>query len=122
MNRIKFHYNLKNNTDLARFLGIETNTLSNWYKRNTLNYDLIFTKCEELNPNWIINGHGRPSKSYHNPEENPAAFADEAREYLRSIDQQEEVEKLTKVIAAQDQTIAAQAQTIMLMEKLIGQK
>lgn len=54
LNRIKEHYNFTTDTELADFLGINKSTLSNWYKRNSLDYDLVFTKCEQIDKNWLL--------------------------------------------------------------------
>src|SRR5690606_3462732 len=56
LNRIKLHYGFKSDADFARFLGIKPNSLSNWYKRNTIDYDLVFSKCEDLNIEWLLSG------------------------------------------------------------------
>ena len=120
LNRIKSYYNFRHKSQLARFLGIETNTISNWYTRNMINYELVLTKCEELNPNWIINGTGRPTKDYDNLEENSPSIIEEIGEY--NVQQNDEIEQLRKVITAQEKTIVAQAKTIEVMERLIGKK
>lgn len=56
LDRIKQKYHLKNNAALARFLGISSSTLANWYSRNSLDYDLILSKCEGIDINWLISG------------------------------------------------------------------
>ena len=56
LDRIKEAYKLKNNAELARFLGVKPNTISNWYARNSIDYDIIFSKCEGANLDWLING------------------------------------------------------------------
>lgn len=56
LDRIKFHYSIQSNAELARFLGISPSTLSNWYSRNTIDYDLVFSKCKNLDLDWLING------------------------------------------------------------------
>lgn len=62
LNRIKFAQNFKSNADLAKFLEIAPNTLTNWYTRNTIDYDLIFSKCKHLNADWLLNGEGEMLK------------------------------------------------------------
>ena len=62
LNRIKLAYSLKNDAELARFLEIQRNTLSNWYSRNTIDYDKVFLKCEQLNPEWLLTGQGEMLK------------------------------------------------------------
>lgn len=64
LNRIKLAYSLKNDAELARFLEIQRNTLSNWYSRNTIDYDKVFLKCESLNFDWLLTGQGPMLKEY----------------------------------------------------------
>ena len=66
LNRIKLAYSLKNDAELARFLEIQRNTLSNWYSRNTIDYDKVFLKCEQLNPEWLLTGEGNMLKEHNN--------------------------------------------------------
>ncbi|MGB0869510.1 MAG: LexA family transcriptional regulator [Flavobacteriales bacterium] len=58
LNEIKSHYNFKTNSDFAKFLGIRPQVLSNWFSRNTFDTELIYTKCLNLNPHWLITGEG----------------------------------------------------------------
>ena len=66
LNRIKLAYSLKNDAELARFLEIQRNTLSNWYSRNTIDYDKVFLKCESLNFDWLLTGQGEMLKEDNN--------------------------------------------------------
>ena len=56
LNRIKSHYQLASNAELARFLEVAPTTISSWYSRNSIDYDLIFAKCVGVNLNWLITG------------------------------------------------------------------
>ena len=56
LERIKQLYNLKKESDLAKFLGVKPNTISNWYSRNSIDIDLIITKCKNANLDWILTG------------------------------------------------------------------
>ncbi|RKE02345.1 LexA family transcriptional regulator [Marinifilum flexuosum] len=69
--RLKSAYQLDTDSVLAEFLGVKRNTISSWKSRNTINYDLIFAKCDDLNLNWLITGEGQPFKknSYKEPSE-----------------------------------------------------
>lgn len=60
---IKKHYHLKKDSDFARFLGIKPTTLSSWYSRNTFDIDLVYSKCGEIDANWLITGSGNMLKS-----------------------------------------------------------
>ena len=56
LTRIKEGCNLKNDTELAHFLGIAKTTLSNWRSRDSIDYDLVFSKCEQMDMNWLLTG------------------------------------------------------------------
>ena len=58
LNRIKKAHNLKNDAMLAKFLGIKPSTLSGWYSRNTIDFDLMFEKCKQINFDWLLTGRG----------------------------------------------------------------
>ena len=64
LNRIKLHYGFKTDAQFAKFLGIKPNSLSNWYSRNTMDYELVFSKCDEIDANWLFTGDGEMIKSY----------------------------------------------------------
>lgn len=65
LNQIKSHYGFKTDTDFAKFLGIKQNTLSNWHSRNTADYHLIITKCDDIDANWLLTGKGEMLKGNH---------------------------------------------------------
>ncbi|WP_300979028.1 helix-turn-helix domain-containing protein [Flavobacterium sp.] len=58
LKEIKKHYNFKTDGEFADFLGIKQNTLSNWATRNSIDYDRIITKCEDIDANWLLTGKG----------------------------------------------------------------
>lgn len=56
--RLKQHYGFQTNTQLANKLGVAQNTISGWIKRNSIDYDLIFSKCDDVDLNWLLSkGH-----------------------------------------------------------------
>ncbi|HAY3505753.1 S24 family peptidase [Elizabethkingia anophelis] len=63
LNDIKSHLGFKTDSDFADFLGIKQNTLSNWKSRNTMDYELIITKCDKINANWLLTGEGEMLKN-----------------------------------------------------------
>ena len=69
LNRIKKAYNLKNDAMLAKFFGVKPSTLSNWYSRNTVDFDLIFAKCEQINFDWLLTGRGEMLPNYSKTDE-----------------------------------------------------
>lgn len=56
--RLFIVFKVDSHAALARALGVSATTLSNWKKRETIDYDLIFTKCEDINLNWLLLGKG----------------------------------------------------------------
>jgi phage repressor protein C with HTH and peptisase S24 domain len=56
LNKIKKHFNFRYDKELADYLGIKTTTLAMWYSRNTYDIELLFNKCEFLNPEWLLTG------------------------------------------------------------------
>ncbi|HMI03052.1 MAG TPA: S24 family peptidase [Pedobacter sp.] len=62
LNEIKSYYKFKSDVDFSRFLSIAPTTLSSWYKRNTMDYDLIYSKCVDINAEFILSGKGEVKK------------------------------------------------------------
>ncbi|MFV0141052.1 helix-turn-helix domain-containing protein [Empedobacter falsenii] len=58
IDEIKKHLGFTKDSELADFLGIGQSTISNWRRRNTLDYELILSKCEDLDANWLFRGVG----------------------------------------------------------------
>jgi hypothetical protein len=53
---------LSTDSALASFLGIKPNTVAMWKKRGFLDFNLIFTKCDDIDPGWILTGEGYARK------------------------------------------------------------
>lgn len=77
LDRIKFFYKLKGNADLARFLGVAPNTITNWYGRKTFDLDTIYTKCVDINLDWLFTGEGSMLRE---PEKRDASVDEAGRE------------------------------------------
>jgi len=58
INKLKEYYNLKNDVDFAEYLGIPSTTLSSWKSRDSIDYDLVYSKCVGIDANWILTGAG----------------------------------------------------------------
>ena len=56
LDRIKDYYSFKTDVDFAKFLEITPQVLSNWKGRNSFDAELLFNKCPELNPSWLLCG------------------------------------------------------------------
>ncbi|MDR0207055.1 MAG: helix-turn-helix domain containing protein [Bacteroidales bacterium] len=58
LNRIKQVMGLKTDKELAQFLEITPQTLSNNIKRNSIDLENVLSKCELINLNWLFTGSG----------------------------------------------------------------
>ena len=58
LGKIRSHYGFSTNAEFADFLGIKPNVLSNWFARGTFDYNVVFTKCEDIDGNWLLSGVG----------------------------------------------------------------
>ena len=47
----------------ARFLGVAPSTISSWLARDTFDSELLFAKCEMINPDWLLTGEGSMLKT-----------------------------------------------------------
>lgn len=63
LSHIKQHYGFKSDAEFARFLGITPQTLSNWGARNSVDYELLSTKCVDVDANWLLTGNGEMLKT-----------------------------------------------------------
>lgn len=58
IDRLKLAYGIRTDAALAAFLGIKPNTISMWKKRRVLDFNLIFTKCDDISASWLLTGEG----------------------------------------------------------------
>ena len=54
LDQIIEHFNFKNKTAFAKFLGKKPNAIINWFYRDTYDAELLAEKFPELNPAWIL--------------------------------------------------------------------
>lgn len=57
------HYSNGNKAQFASLLGISPQGLSTWIKRETFDIELIFAKCENISPSWLLTGEGEMLKT-----------------------------------------------------------
>jgi len=55
---LREHLNFKTDTELANFLDLKQNTLSTWKTINIIDYDLILSKCDNIDANWLHTDNG----------------------------------------------------------------
>lgn len=60
LNRLKSAFNFTQNNELAAFLDVKPQVLSNWKERKSINYEVILTKCvsKGINLHWLFTGEG----------------------------------------------------------------
>ena len=58
LNEIKKNFNIKTDAEFSRFLGINKSTLSMWRERNSFDIELLFSKCEQIDANFLLTGKG----------------------------------------------------------------
>lgn len=63
LNEIKKTFNIRSNAEFARILGISPQNLSNWYKRETFDINLLLRKFTNVNESWLLSGEGEMLKS-----------------------------------------------------------
>lgn len=58
INRLKEKFSLKNETQVAKLLNVEQNTLSSWKKRNKIPYEKLDELAVEnkLSLDWVLSG------------------------------------------------------------------
>lgn len=94
LNKIKEHLGFKKDLDFASFLGINQSTLSAWHRRGSINYELIITKCKEIDANWLLTGNGNMLKEeYLNSNLLNDNALDASREIILSLKSNLEIQK-----------------------------
>lgn len=62
LNRLKKLGGFNTNAEFARFLDITPQNLSNWYKRNTYDVNLLANLFTNVNKEWLVTGEGEMLK------------------------------------------------------------
>lgn len=52
------HYSDGKPTQFAKYIGVAPSTISTWLARDSFDYDLLFAKCENVSPEWLLTGNG----------------------------------------------------------------
>lgn len=52
------HYSNGKPSIFAKYIGVAPSTISSWLSRDTLDYDLLFAKCENISSEWLLTGNG----------------------------------------------------------------
>lgn len=60
LKEIREHYGLHRSVDFARFFNISPQLANAWLSRDSLDYQAIYKKCPEINPDWLLSGGEGP--------------------------------------------------------------
>ena len=52
------YYSEGNKSMFGRLIGLQPSSITNWIRRDTLDFELIYSKCANLNPHWLLTGEG----------------------------------------------------------------
>lgn len=58
LNNIKNYLKIKKDVDFANYLGIKPQTLSTWYSRNVYDIHILYEKCVNIDPDYLLTGEG----------------------------------------------------------------
>ena len=88
LERIIEHYAGGNKSKMARLLGVSPQAISTWIAREAYDIELIYAKCENINPEWLLTGKGPMLKSnntsYTLPDNNMSMVAESSSDYIQS--------------------------------------
>lgn len=88
LNKIKEHYAIVRDADFARFLGIKPQTLASWHTRNTFDIELLYSKCVDIDANWLLSGEGNMLKN------NLSITTQEVPSFRKTIDPVHELQRV----------------------------
>ncbi len=103
--RLFVYFKVNTHSDLARRLGVSATTLSNWKSRNTIDYELLFTKCENINFDWLFMGRGNMYNEYNLESNIPFEVNEASVNYYKDI------------IKAKEETVQTQKKYITRLEE-----
>lgn len=107
------HYSDGKPSVFAKLIGVAPSTISSWLSRDTLDYDLLFAKCENISSEWLLTGRGEminiQTATFNNktplPQKESTGIED----------------KLLAIIADKDATIREMAEEIGVLKQTIVQ-
>lgn len=56
LERVKEYLGVQSDSQLSAVLGVKKSTISNWKTRNSIDFELLFTKCDRADIGWLIMG------------------------------------------------------------------
>lgn len=85
LNKIKSHYKFSSDAEFARFIGIKPQTLSTWHNRNMFDIELMYSKCVDIDANWLLTGEGEMTKSKRVEATKEFVLKTDKREHIQQI-------------------------------------
>ncbi|MGJ1419957.1 helix-turn-helix domain-containing protein [Sphingobacterium spiritivorum] len=118
LNKIKLHYNFKSDAEFARFLEIKPNSLANWYSRNTMDYERVFSKCEDIDANWLLSGEGEMLREYGRNVTNEYKILRESQEEYKKNKPQQGVDWQSEYLKEKERREDVYQKYVKLLEKI----
>ena len=56
--RLIEHYSDGNKSEFARMIGVSPQAVNTWISRNTFDIDIVYAKCINVSPEWLLTGKG----------------------------------------------------------------
>lgn len=101
--KLKKFYGVKTDIQLARELGINQSTLSNWKRRNVLPCDVIITKCENVSLDWLFRDEDVPDGKWKSTTEVAKENAPFFQRYGLTANPLEVIERLEREVETLEQ-------------------
>lgn len=54
LKEIRHYYRLDKNVEFARFMGLSEQNAYTWTKRSTFDLEVVYERCPEINPEWLL--------------------------------------------------------------------
>ncbi len=58
LNELINHFSNGSKSNFAKKIEVSPQMITNWLNRNTFDLERVYTKCENVNPNWLLTGKG----------------------------------------------------------------
>lgn len=105
------HYEDGNKTRFAKRLGLTPQGVSTWLSRGTIDYELVYAKCEHLNAEWLLTGRGSMlRKDVPTPSEPVSAPSDAIA--MRLMDKLDQKDAENKHLQSELRTLTAELAAI----------
>lgn len=107
------HYSDGKPSVFAKLIGVAPSTISSWLSRDTLDYDLLFAKCENISSEWLLTGRGEMLNVQTSTLNNKTTSLQKESTGIE--------DKLLAIIANKDATIREMAEEIGILKQTITQ-